>query len=284
VAYVPTVKRRRLGTALRRLREAAGHSTDSAAATLGWSQSKVSRIETASTAVTPEDVQTLLELYGTTQEEITRLVKLATEDEQLPWWRQYSDVLPKNFSRFLSLESEASRITIYQGELVPGLLQIDAYARVILAENPLLVVPYEIEQTVRLRMARQFRLRGDDPVELGVVMSEAAVRCMVGGPEVMQAQLMHIVEAASRPNITVRLLPFAAGAHPASNGSFTLFEFADNDDPSIVCVDSLITTLYRESQREVGTYQLAYERLCALAMSPEDTVAFLRRTIEEGKS
>jgi hypothetical protein len=190
-------------------------------------------------------------------------------------------VLPKNFSRFLSLESEASRIATYHGEVVPGLLQTDAYARVVVAENPLLVVPYEIEQTVRLRMARQFRLRGDDPVELDVVLNEAAVRRAVGSPYLMRAQLAHIVEAAALPNITVRILPFAAGAHPASNGSFTLLEFADDDDPSIVSVDSLITTLYRDGQREVGAYQLAYERLCALAMSPEDTVALLQRMIEE---
>jgi hypothetical protein len=180
------------------------------------------------------------------------------------------------------VESEASHISTYQNEVVPGLLQTEAYARAVLGENPLLVVPYEIEQTARLRVARQFRLRGDDPVELDVVINEAVVRTAVGAAEVMRAQLAHIVETAALPNVTVRLLPFAAGIHPASNGAFTLFDFADDEDSRIVCIDTLITTLYREGQREVGAYELAFERVRGLAMSPDDTVAFLRTAMQEG--
>jgi hypothetical protein len=79
-------------------------------------------------------------------------------------------------------------------------------------------------------------------------------------------------------------LPFSAGAHPATNGSFVLLDFPAEDDPRIVCLDTLLTTLYREGLREVGAYQLAYERLCAMAMSPDDTGSFLRGMIEEGTS
>jgi transcriptional regulator with XRE-family HTH domain len=282
VAYVPTIKRRRLGTALRRRREQTGHSTESAAAALGWSQSKMSRIETAATAVTPDDVRKLLELYGAASDEVNSLVNLAMEDRQPSWWRQYSDVLPENFSGYLSLESEASRILTYESEVVPGLLQTDAYARVVLGQHPLTVMPYEIEQAARLRVARQSRLRGPDPLELDVVINEAVVRRVIGGAEVMRTQLAQIVEVADLPNVTVRMLPFAAGAHPATNGSFVLLDFPDDDDPRIVCLDTLVTTLYREGLREVGAYQLAYERLCAQAMSPEETIAFLRSMIEEG--
>jgi transcriptional regulator with XRE-family HTH domain len=284
VPYVPTIKRRRLGTALRRLREQTGHSTESAAAALGWSQSKTSRIETAATAVTPEDVRKLLELYGAPSDEVASLVNLAMEDRQPSWWRQYNDVLPENFSGYLSLESEAFRISKYESEVVPGLLQTDAYARAILGQHPLTVMPYEIEQAARLRVARQSRLRGDDPLVFDVVMNEAVVRRVIGGPEVMRAQLDHIVEVAALPNVTVRILPFAAGAHPATNGAFALLDFPDDDDPRIVCLDTLVTTFYREGLREVGAYQLAYERLCTLAMSPEESIAFLRSKIEEGTS
>ena len=100
----------------------------------------------------------------------------------------------------------------------------------------------------------------------------------------MRAQLLHLVEAADLPNVTVRLLLFEAGAHPAANGAFSLLEFPDEDDPRVVCLDTLVTTIYREGLREVGAYQLAHERLCAKALSPEDTGAFLRRMIEEGRS
>jgi transcriptional regulator with XRE-family HTH domain len=276
VAYVPTIKRRRLGAALRRVREKTGHSTDSAAAALGWSQSKVSRIETAVTSVTPGDVRALLELYGAASDEIADLVNMAMEDRQPAWWRQYNDVLPENFSGFLSLESEASRIAAYESEVIPGLLQTDAYA-----QHPLTVMPYEIAQAARLRVARQARLGGDDPLEFDVVINEAAVRRVVGGPEVMRAQLERLLEASKLPNITIRILPFSAGAHPAANGAFTLLEFPDDDDPRIVSLDTLVTTLYREALREVGAYQLAHERLRAMAMSPEDSGALLHRLIEE---
>jgi transcriptional regulator with XRE-family HTH domain len=282
VAYVPTIKRRRLGAALRRVREATGHSTESAASALGWSQSKVSRVETATTAVTPDDVRTLLELYGAESDEVTTLVNLAMEDRQPAWWRQYSDVLPESFTGYLSLESEASRMLTYESEVVPGLLQTDAYARAILGQHPLTVMPYEIEQAARLRVARQSRLRGNDPLELDVVINEAVVRRVVGGAEVMRAQLAQIIEVAELPNVTLRILPFGAGAHPAANGSFVLLDFPDDDDPRIICLDTLVTTLYREGLREVGAYQLAYERVCALAMGPDDTVALLRSMIEEG--
>jgi uncharacterized protein DUF5753 len=143
-------------------------------------------------------------------------------------------------------------------------------------------MPYEIEQAARLRVARQSRLRGADPLELDVVINEAVVRRMIGGADVMRAQLSQIANVAELSNVTVRILPFAAGAHPATNGSFVLLDFPDDDDPRIVCLDTLVTTLYREGLREVGAYQLTYERLCAQAMSPEETIAFLRSRIEEG--
>jgi len=284
VAYVPTIKRRRLGTALRRQREQAGYSTDSAAAAVGWSQSKVSRVETAAIAVNPADVRTLLELYGAPSGEIADLVNLAMEDRQPAWWRQYSDVLPDSFSGYLSLESEALRISAYESEVIPGLLQIDPYAREILAQHPLTVMPYEIDQATRLRLARQSRLTGDDPLQLDVVVNEAALRRVIGGPDVMRAQLAHLVEAAALPTITLRILPFTAGAHPATNGSFLVLEFPDEADPRIACLDILATTLYREGLREVGAYQLAHERLKALALGPEESAALVTKIIQEGPS
>lgn len=282
MAYVPTIKRRRLGTALRRHREQAGYSTDSAAAAVGWSQSKVSRIETAAIAVNPADVRTLLELYGTPSGEMADLVNLAMEDRQPAWWRQYSDVLPDNFSGYLGLESEALRLSGYESEVIPGLLQIDPYARAILAQHPLTLMPYEIDQATRLRLARQARLTGDDPLQLDVVVNEGALRRVIGGPEVMRDQLAHLIEAISLPNVILQVLPFAAGAHPATNGSFLVLEFPDEADPRIAYIDILAAALYREGLREVGAYQLAHERLKALALGPEESAAFITRMIEEG--
>ncbi|MGI5132097.1 DUF5753 domain-containing protein [Pseudonocardia sp. CA-107938] len=219
----------------------------------------------------------MLELYGAASDEVAGLVKLAMEDQQPAWWRQYSDVLPQNFARFLSLESDASRILTYESEVVPGLLQTDAYAREVLGQHPVTVMPYEIQQAARLRVARQARLSGErPPLEFDAVINEAVVRRRIGDDGVMREQLERLLAMARLPNVTIRLLPFSAGAHPATNGSFTLLEFADEDDPRVVYLDSLVTSLYREGLREVSMYQVTHERLREKAMSPEDTAAFLR--------
>ena len=282
MAYVPTIRRRRLGVALRRLREQSGRSAESVAEALGWSQSKISRIETAAIAVSPADVGALLELYDADSGEAAELVSLAVEDRQPAWWRQYSDVLPESFNTYLGLESEASRILAYESEVVPGLLQTDAYARAILGQHPLTVMPYEIEQATRLRRARQARLRGDDPLSLDVVLNEGALRRVVGSPEVMREQLAHVVERITQPTITLRVLPFTVGAHPATNGAFRVLEFPHPDDPQIVCLDTLALNFYREGLREVGAYQLAHERLRGLALDREQSRAYIEQMIGDG--
>ncbi|MGH3586303.1 MAG: helix-turn-helix domain-containing protein, partial [Pseudonocardia sp.] len=262
--YVPTIKRRRLGAALRRQREQAGYSTESAAAAVGWSQSKVSRVETAAIAVNPADVRTLLGRYGAPSGVVDDLLALAAEAQQPPaWLRQFKELRTDQFAGYLALEAEASRYSSYQSEVLPGLLQIEPYARDVLAQDPLKVVPYEIDQAVRVRLARQARLSSQDPLQLDVVLDEGTLRRQAGSVNVMHAQLHHLVEMAQRPHIIVRVLPFDAGVHPASNGSFALLEFSDPDDPIIVCTDSLMSTTCREEPREVSAYQLVLDRLRA---------------------
>jgi hypothetical protein len=221
-------------------------------------------------------------VYDTDPGETAELVGLAVEDRHPAWWRQYSDVLPESFDTYLSLESEASRIRAYESEVVPGLLQTEAYARAILRHHPLTVMPYEVEQAARLRRARQARLRGDDPLRLDVVVNGSALRRVVGGPGVMAEQLAHLVEAMATATVTVRVLLFTAGAHPATNGPFRLLEFPGPDDPQIVCLDTLALTFYRERLREVAEYQLTHERLCELALGPDDSRAYVETMIEDG--
>jgi transcriptional regulator with XRE-family HTH domain len=283
VAYVPSIKRRRLGAALRRLREQSSQSTDDVATELGWSKSKVSRIETAGVTVTPHDVRALLGLYDVLTDEVEQLVTLAREDKQPGWWRQYSEVLPHEFEGYLGLESEAARIFSYQSEVVPGLLQTQDYAKRVLSQHPLTVMPYEVERSTQLRRARQSRLTSDDPVELDAVINEGALRRAVGGPGVMRDQLAHLIATLDLPNITIRVLPFAAGEHPATNGPFTVLEFPDPDDPHIVYLDVLTTSYYLEGLREVGAYQLAHERLRARALGRDESRAMIVALVEESQ-
>lgn len=284
MAYVPSIKRRRLGAALRRLREQSGQSTDDVARSLSWSKSKVSRIETAAVTVTPDDVRALLRLYDDVlTDEVEQLVTLAREDKQPGWWRQYSEVLPHEFEGFLGLESEAARILSYESEVLPGLLQTEDYAKRVLGQHPLTVMPYEVERSAQLRRARQSRLTSDDPVELDVVINEGALRRVVGGADVMRRQLAHLAAMMDRPNVSVRVLPFDAGEHPATHGAFTVLKFPDPDDPHIVYLDVLTTSYYLDGLREVGAYQLAHSRLQELALGPDESRDMMAALVEESK-
>jgi len=275
MASVPTIRRRRLGAALRRLRESAGMSLDDVARKLGWSTSKVSRIELAKIAVTPADVRALLGALEVISDEVEMLVSLASEDRQPGWWRQYAEVLPAWFEGYLSLESEASRLLAYESEVVPGLLQTEDYATEILRHSPYTALPDEAARAAELRRARQVRLTGDDPVHLDVVINEAALRRVVGGAEVMGQQLRHLIDRTALSHVVVRVLPFTAGAHPGVDGSFTVLEFSDPGDPRIVYLDRMTDSDYLEGLRDVAAYRHAHEQLRAAALPPTDSTEMM---------
>jgi transcriptional regulator with XRE-family HTH domain len=268
---VPTIRRRRLGAALRRLREGSGMSLDAVAKELGWSTSKVSRIELAKIAVTPADVRALLGVLDALSEEVETLVSLASEDRQPGWWRQYAEVLPPWFEGYLSLESEAARLLAYESEVVPGLLQTEQYAAEILRQSSYTQLPDEAARAAELHRARRGRLVGPDPIRLDAVINEGALRRVVGDRKVMCGQLTRLIETVELPNVALRVLPFAAGAHPGVDGSFTVLEFSDPSNPRIVYLDRMTDTEYLDSLRDVAAYRHAHQRLRESALSLSDS-------------
>lgn len=244
---------------------------EAVAGELGWSTSKVNRIELAKIAVTPEDVRALLGVLEAVSDEVETLVNLASENRQPGWWRQYAEVLPRWFEGYLSLESEAARLFAYESEVVPGLLQTEEYAAEIVRHSPYTPLPDEAARAAELRRARQVRLIGPDPVHLDVVINEGALLRVVGGPEVMRGQLSRLVEAAGLSNVVLRVLPFAAGAHPGVDGSFTVLEFADPDDPRIVYLDRMTDSDYLDGLRDIAAYRYAHERLRAASLPPSES-------------
>lgn len=245
-------------------------SLEAVAEELGWSTSKISRIELAKIAVTPDDVTALLGVLEVS-DEVDTLVSLASEDRQPGWWRQYAEVLPSWFEGYLSLESEAARLLAYEQEVIPGLLQTEDYAAEILRHSPYTPLPDEAARAAELRRARQVRLTGNDPVHLDVVINEGALRRAVGSPEVMREQLRHLAHASELSNVVVRVLTFEAGAHPGVDGSFTVLEFSDPGDPRIVYLDRMTDSDYLDGLRDVAAYRHAHERLRALALRPDDS-------------
>ncbi len=259
-------------------------SLETVAEELGWSTSKVSRIELAKIAVTPADVRALLGALGAVSDEVETLVSLASEHRQQGWWRQYAEVLPTWFEGYLSLESEAARLLVYESEVVPGLLQTEDYAAEILRHSPYTPLPDEAARAAELRRARQVRLTGNDPVHLDAVINEGAVRRVVGGPDVMRAQLHRLLESSQLPNVVLRVLPFEAGAHPGVDGSFTVLEFPDPADPRIVYLDWMTDSDYLDGLRDIAAYRHAHERLRAAALSPNDSREMINKLAEELKT
>ncbi len=256
-------------------------SLEAVAQELGWSTSKISRIELAKIAVTPADVRALLGVLDALSEEVEILVSLAGEDRQPGWWRQYAEVLPPWFEGYLSLESEAARLLAYESEVVPGLLQTEEYAAEIFRHSSYMQLPDEAARAAELRRTRQVRLGGPDPIYLDVVINEGALRRVVGGRDVMCAQLTRLIDATEVPNVALRVLPFAAGAHPGVDGSFTVLEFSDPSNPRIVYLDRMTDSEYLEGLRDVAAYRHAHERLRASSLSVSDSRGMINSLLRE---
>jgi transcriptional regulator with XRE-family HTH domain len=273
IRHSPTVRRRRLGAELRRLRESAGMTCEQAGEHLDCSSSKISRIETARVPARALDVQVLCQLYRASEELTARLVALARESKQAGWWQQY-DVLPDWFETYVGLEAASATIRTYEIQLIPGLLQTPEYARA-LFEHSGLNGPRDVERSVSVRRARQEILKGDEAPQYWAILSEAALQRIVGGREVMRDQLHHLCTVSASHNVTIQVIPNSVGAHPGMTTPFVILGFADREDPQIVFLDYLTGALYLEKSNELSRYELVFNHLVAVAMPPRVSVDFI---------
>jgi transcriptional regulator with XRE-family HTH domain len=269
----PTVQRRRLGIELRRLREQAGKTIEEVARALECSDSKVSRIETGQVSATPRDVRDMLDLYGVRGDQQDALIRFARQARQKGWWQAYSDtpVMP-----LVGLEAAADQISQYEAIVVPGLLQTQDYARVVIRASRPDLANEQFERWVEVRMARQGLLIRADPPAFSVVLDECLLRRPVGGQELLREQLGHLVEATALPAVTLQVLPLTVGEHSALSGGFTIYSFAEQVDPDVVYLEHARGDLYFvDNTEEVKRYASAFDSLRALALDPDDSVAFL---------
>lgn len=270
----PTVRRRRLGIELRRLRETAGLMIEDVATHLECSSSKVSRIETGKAVPRVRDVRDMLELYDVTDTQSDLLLTIVREAQQKGWWTDYEDVLPAAFETYVGLEADAASLRTFQHH-VHGLLQTEEYARAML-RGAHLSDSDSVERLVALRMRRQEMLsKTTNPIELWAVIDEAALHRRMGGTEVMRGQLRHLVEMAEQPNVTLQVLPFAKGAHAGVIGAFTLIEFPDPTDNDVVYVDSPAGNIYLEKDKDLRRYTLVFDHLRAAALPPDESIPFI---------
>ncbi|HTW02421.1 MAG TPA: helix-turn-helix transcriptional regulator [Streptosporangiaceae bacterium] len=269
----PTVLRRLLGAQLRRLREDRRITLEDAGEVIRASGSKMSRLETGRVGFKDRDIADLLTFYEVTDDEQrTALRDLARSASAHGWWHDYSDVLPSWFEAYVGLEEAATSIRAYEIQFVPGLLQTEDYARAVTLLGHHGAPASEIEQRVALRMARQALLAGPSPTHLWAVLDEAVLRRPAGRPGVMRRQLQSLLEAAERPNVTIQIIPFAAGLHAAAGGQFSILRFAERDLPDIVYLEQLGSSLYLDKRETVDNYMAVMDRLC-LEASPSSATA-----------
>jgi transcriptional regulator with XRE-family HTH domain len=280
----PTVRRRRLGAELRRLREAAGVSVEEVCRLLRCSVSKVSRMENGRVPVRTRDVSDLLELYGVTEgERRDALMALARESRRHGWWHSYHDVVPTWFEIYIGLEGDAASIQVYESQLVHGLLQTGDYARhVIRADDPE-VGEDEVERKIALRMDRQRRLTAPDHPRLWVILDEAVLRREIGGRAVMRDQLEFIAKRSELPNVTIQVIPFSVGAHAGLGSAFSILGFPDSEDHEVVYIEEAAGSLYIERAAEVRRYKLKMDHLLAAALRPEESIQMILSVTKELK-
>ena len=266
----PTVRRRELGALLRRLRVERDLTVEQAAEHLLFSASKLSRIETGARAATLRDVRDMCDLYEVSDPaERERMSRLATEGKQRGWWQSYD---LDYFATYVDLEQAATSLSYFNSSIIPGLLQTVDYAKAMHAGS----LPSEFslqrrDQLIDVRLRRQQVLTRDSPLKLDAVFDEAVLRRVVGAPDVMQAQLRHLVDVAAMPNVTLRAIPFSAGAHPAVENIFVILKFGESA-PTVVYVEGLMGWLYLEREQEVARYEQVFEHLHSIALSPRETI------------
>ncbi|MEU2060392.1 helix-turn-helix transcriptional regulator [Streptomyces sp. NPDC013455] len=280
----PSVLRMILGRQLEDLRTRAGLSYDEAGAAIGVSHSTIRRMEAAKVArLRLADAEKLLQVYGVTDpQEIGTFLRSVREANKRGWWHAYRDVVPDWFAAYLSLEQAAVQIRAYEDQFVHGLLQTEDYARALLTAAHPHASAEATERRVALSMRRQELLTRPEPPRLWVVMDETALRRPVGGPDVMRAQIDHLIEAGRLPHVTVQLMPFAHGPHPALwAGAFHLLRFRARELPDIAYRDGLVGAAYLDKADDVVVHREALDRLSAQAAPARKTESLLGALREE---
>lgn len=274
MAASATVRRLQLGRELRRLRENAGVTRESAAAELECDLSKISRLETGKLALQAAEIRALLALYSVAQDEAERVQRMAREAR-----KRTAQRVPDWARTYVGLEADAVEIKMFEIELVPGLLQTEAYTRAVTRAADPTRDPAEVERLVATRKGRQTRLDDDRAPLLWVVVNEAVIRRTVGGAAAMVEQLEWLMEMARRPTVSLQVLPFSSGAHAAMGSSYTILRLEDPPEVQVVYLEDLWSADYADKLDRVTAYATTFDRLSSAALDTEATIEFLAAAI-----
>jgi transcriptional regulator with XRE-family HTH domain len=272
-ASTPTLRGRRLAQELRTLREEAGLTQADVARRVGWSKSKISRIEEPATRPDDDDVRALLQLYGADASRHPAILQLNQDSWQRGWWTLYDDAFTGNF---VMLEGQSPDIRIYETMLVPGLFQTPEYARFVYS-NRRGVTDADLDRLVEARMTRKKILHQASPPQVHAVIHEAALCHRIGDPDLMGGQINEMWSlAVTRSNVTLQVLPFTAAVPPSALlGSFTLFTFPDDHGLDVAHAEGLLGEGYVENAADLARTRVAFEHVSRAALPPEESAEWL---------
>ena len=283
----PTVRRRRLAAELRRLRERAGFLGEEAAGRLGWSPSKLSRIETSKTGVKQGDLRLLLDLYGVGEGHRAEVLALAREPDRAAASVDDAAIatFQAGYGAFVYAEAEAIRVWDWEPQLVPGLLQTESYAREVMRGwySMFNLPPGELDIQVEARMKRQLVLTQDRPLDFSAVIDESVIRRRFGDNSVMRQQLEQLAGCSDMPNVEIRVLPLD-GNHPVGTAPFTYMQFPQEHQvpqPDIVYVEQLDNNYYVGDMADTNKYRVTFEHLRLEALSPAESRDLIARTARQ---
>jgi transcriptional regulator with XRE-family HTH domain len=271
------IRRRFLGQELRQLREAAGITPVAAAKALGVSTSSLYRIETGGQAIKEPYVRVMASMGGADDTKLEELLIMCEEAAQPEWYYALTRSSPPWFKRFLGLESNASDIRTYCVELVDGLLQTEEYARAIALAGQPDASQQDLERYLALRRGRQALLESATPPRLHVVINQLALVSNAGGREVMRGQVARLLELARLEHVTIQVLEFGSGAHPAMTSGFTLLGFDQTPELATGYIDVGRGAVYPDEPADLEQYAWKFDQLIERALTPAKTLELLAR-------
>jgi len=277
------MQRRRLRNELRTARLTRELTQEQVAKAMDWSLSKMNRIEKAKTGISTNDLKALLPLYGITDQERTEeLLALARASRQTPWWRGYGDVAPATLLALIDYESAASAISQFEPMFVPGILQTEEYALAVLRVSYGEGSPAErVPALVDLRTRRRDLLTSEGAPAFSFLLDESVIRRPAGSPAVMSRQLLHLASLADLPNVTIRIVPYAAGLHPGMRGAFKVIEFDDEPAENVAFLEGPQGDFISDDPGETASYLETFGRIARIALGPADSAGLLREAAAE---
>ncbi|TDP94032.1 helix-turn-helix domain-containing protein [Labedaea rhizosphaerae] len=276
-----SMRLRRIARQLKRWRTASGMKASDVAAQLGWSAAKLSKYENAAQPILPVEVLALGLTYHVPEDERNRLFNATAAAQEKGWWQDYTEAeLVESAHDYLELETEAAVERTFKIDLIPGLLQTEAYAAALARADVPAVDEETIQGRAQIRVARQALLSGDDSLRVEAIISEAAMRCVVGGVETHRQQIERLLEFAEQDNITIQVASFEQGAHSVMGSPFDILSFNEDHLDDVVYIENVRFGRLLEDPASVETYNMNFAGLRQFALDPEQSVALIRGLID----